>query len=73
MISEKENESPTGGILRWYGISVFLPGAVLLVVVVVLLSFEVEKDTIYWVVAPAVLLISYINGRGLRSRLTPRK
>ena len=36
MISGKENESATGGILRWYGISVFLPGAVLLVVVVVL-------------------------------------
>ena len=73
MVSGEEREEGTSGILKWYVISVFLPGMALLILAVILMSFEVEKDTIYWVIAPGVLLISYINGRGLRRRLTPRK
>ena len=73
MADRDRPEEGANSILRWYGISVFLPGAALLVVIVVMMMFEADKDTIYWVVAPGVLLISYINGRGLHRRLTSRK
>ncbi len=69
----KDRDGGSGSVLRWYGVSVFLPGILLLLVAGVLLSFDVEKDTIYWVIAPGVLLISYVNGRGLHRRMTSRE
>lgn len=69
----ENRQGGSGGVLWWYVVSVFIPGLFLLVLAVVLMSFEVDKDTIYWVIAPGVLLISYVNGRGLYRRLTSRE
>ncbi len=71
--NKKNQEGGSNGVFRWYVMSVFLPGLLLLGLAGVLTSFDVEKDTVYWIIAPGVLLMFYVNGRGLRRRLTSRE